>query len=397
MELVARRGGQRVGGHGEDEDADGSLDVALVAGDPPASELQPPALGVGGRRRDELLEGLAERARDGYQLALVGEPPPQHVGQRHGSQIEVAEHPASELEVVGAQAGVAQLVRAVAVVGAVQPIVGHRPVDIGQLRDRRNVGRDPPVLDRGRLGDRVVDRAVRAADHHRASGHEIALEQRSQNRAGVRWDAVGAVVGRVQDVVVGVDDAHVAVDEADLGASVENRGPRADAIGRQRVVGVHEGDVVASRVGDAAIGGRDLPGVGLVHVAHRVAVARHDLPRTVGRAVVDHDDFELIARMVLTQHAVQAAADEVTVLIGRDDARHARGAHAWVDRPVPCELERAGAQVGPVGADDRGDDRVPQEPRDRQSAAVARRRRPDAHERAHLGLRRSAARLGARG
>ena len=398
MELVARRGGQRVRGHRAHQDADRALDVAPVASDAPASEMQPPALGIGGRHRRELLDGLAERARHRDQLALVGEPPAHDVGQRHGREVEVAEHPAAELQVVRAQAGVALRARAMAVVGAVQPIVGHRPVDVGQLRDGGDVGRDPPVLHRCRLGESGGRaRGPPARTISVPPGTKLRSSSAPSDVARVRGDVEGAVVGRVPKLVVGVDDAHVAVDEADLGPSVEDRGPRADGIGRQRVVGVHEGDVIACRLRDAAIGGCDLAGVGLVDVAHGVAIARHDLARAVRRAVVDDDDLELLARMVLGEHAVEAAADEVAVLVGRDDARHARGAHAPVNRRTAAELERTPAQVGLARADDRGDDRVVKEPRDRQPPAAARRRRSDAHERAPLGLRRSPAGLGARG
>ena len=65
-------------------------------------------------------------------------------------------------------------------------------------------------------------------------------------------------------------------------------------------------------------------GLRLVEVAHRSGTPRltlHDGARVVGRAVIDHDDLDMIIDPLLCDHAVQCSGKLVRALMGADDHR----------------------------------------------------------------------------
>jgi hypothetical protein len=118
----------------------------------------------------------------------------------------------------------------------------------------------------------------------------------------------------------GAEVADAAVDDVNLRVALKVLDLPLELVRLDEVVGVEELEVFARRVADAGVARRPLPRVLLPDVADaRVSgrVSLDDRARVVLRAVV-HDDA-LPGAVGLRREARERLADEVPVVVGRDD------------------------------------------------------------------------------
>ncbi|GBD46641.1 hypothetical protein HRbin41_01470 [bacterium HR41] len=98
----------------------------------------------------------------------------------------------------------------------------------------------------------------------------------------------------------------------------EELGVQPDTRRRPLVVARQEHQNVAVDLAQAAIEGGYQAAVRLAHVAHTVAVGTHELGGAIGRTVVDDDDLKQLARIVLSEGALDRAHDEALEGVGDD-------------------------------------------------------------------------------
>ncbi len=110
-------------------------------------------------------------------------------------------------------------------------------------------------------------------------------------------------------------------DAADLGV-LEGAGELAQPGGVGEAVAVDEGEDVSPALGDAAVAGEGDAALRLAEQTHRVA--RDDLRRGVGGAVVDDQDLVAVGRVVAGEDRLDAVADHVRAVADRHHYRDER-------------------------------------------------------------------------
>ena len=212
-----------------------------------------------------------------------------------------------------------------------RPRVAHHPALAGELAlDRRDhllrgprlghVGGPPAALDHvEREGEVVAHDRVDLDVGLAAGGVDGPVARRDRGQAGLEGPD-GHLVAPVEALLVRAP----LVDEADLAAGIAGAGVRegghelAERVGLPHGVGVGEGDDLAARGADAGVLGADLPAPReLEHVVGPGGPGA--LGRAVGRAVAGDDDLETVGRVVEGPEVLDAAGDDVLLLVGGDD------------------------------------------------------------------------------
>ena len=185
----------------------------------------------------------------------------------------------------------------------------------------------------------AIQRVAQRVDGAVGAGHEV-----EGGLAGLDRCLVADVAARGGTRVAPGAVQPLAAHEADAGIR-ERRGQPRDRVGREQRVRVGEHEHLAARLGHATVEGGRLAGAFLAHQTHAVVgVALHARVRVVGRAVGDHDDLELVARVALArERAVELRRDAVALVVRRDDHRDA-GRPAPRRHRGPPEREQAQQQ-----------------------------------------------------
>ena len=126
-----------------------------------------------------------------------------------------------------------------------------------------------------------------------------AVERHAQSRSGV------------------VECLRSAVDQTERRIGLKARDLQLEFARQPNVVGIKEGDVLATRCGDAAGPGRANASIVLADRTDAIAVLGQDQGRLVGRTIIDDDHFE--RRVRLCKRAVDGLAQIAGVVVGRDD------------------------------------------------------------------------------
>src|ERR1700722_10313928 len=84
------------------------------------------------------------------------------------------------------------------------------------------------------------------------------------------------------------------------------------------VVAVEEGNNLAARFRNSKIERRSLATIRFAQQAHPTLELANDFWRTIGRAIVNHQDFRIIRRKILFQHTHERFLDEALVVVSID-------------------------------------------------------------------------------
>ncbi len=208
-------------------------------------------------------------------------------------------------------------------------------VDAAHVADVGARGEPHPHLDVSgvrEFGVVAADLLLERCAHDHLGGGDAAvrlLEAALQPpRAGEDRGAAQLGPGRGQRCAV-LEVDRVAVDEADLRVGVQQPDRPGQRAGGEPVVGREQHGVVAvGPLQQAFVVGGDVPLVDRMDPDLDPGIAggqlQRGLGRVVGRAVVDDQDPDVDARL-LVQHAADAVGEIVPVLVARD--HHAHGAH----------------------------------------------------------------------
>ena len=94
------------------------------------------------------------------------------------------------------------------------------------------------------------------------------------------------------------------------------------------IVRIQQRDHFASSMLETEIEGRSLPAVLLSQIADLFPKLPQTLFRIIGRAVVHDQNFPLLSRKILRQHARNSVFDEFTVVVGIDQDGEERSFHS---------------------------------------------------------------------
>ena len=291
------------------------------------------ALDVGAGRRQPAGEGRvpARQGDGGPPVATAREPGDAHRGEGdaadeggvdelgdHGTRVAAA---VDEDLLQGPQIALVGLHEALVVGAGRRAGAQAVAVDGGGHEPAPGAGRVEPEVEQGVLAVHDVGREARPA-----RGQEVCAVQlgprrgrpRQGRRAGAPDGGAHELVGRVALPLGAGQEAHDVLPALQVGAH------GVPPPGGQGVVGVDEHEAAPARGPDAGVAGRRDPPVVLAQVADAGVGQRagpHDPAGRVGRAVVDDDDLDVVARArpARVRDRVQALAEIVRAVVGRDD------------------------------------------------------------------------------